>query len=157
MKKLLFIAATFFAVGFSQAQETKFGLKTGVDLATAKVKFPGGSVTSSETGFFVGAFANIGVSERFSVQPELLYVSIKDLNFLSVPVLAKYNVAEEFGILVGPSFNFLLDAQEDKFKLNIDLGAMYNITDDVDVSAKYSLGTGDVSLSGIFIGLGYSF
>jgi len=157
MKKLLFAAIAVFAFGFTNAQETKFGAKAGVDLATAKVKILGTTASASETGFFLGGFANIGLSEKFSVQPELLYVAITDLNFISVPVLAKYNVAEKFGIIAGPSLNYFLDAEEDEFKLNVDFGAIYDITEEIDVNAKYSLGMGDVSVSGIFIGAGYKF
>jgi len=91
------------------------------------------------------------------VQPELLYVAITDLNFVSVPILAKYSVAEKFGIIAGPSLNYFLDAEEDEFKLNVDFGAIYDITEEIDVNAKYSLGMGDVSVSGIFIGAGYKF
>jgi len=157
MKKLLFAAIAVFAFGFTNAQETKFGAKAGVDLATAKVKILGTTASASETGFFLGGFANIGLSEKFSVQPELLYVAITDLNFVSVPILAKYSVAEKFGIIAGPSLNYFLDAEEDEFKLNVDFGAIYDITEEIDVNAKYSLGMGDVSVSGIFIGAGYKF
>ena len=157
MKKLLFAAIAVFAFGFTNAQETKFGAKAGVDLATIKVKMLGTTASASETGFFLGGFANIGLSEKFSVQPELLYVAITDLNFVSVPILAKYSVAEKFGIIAGPSLNYFLDAEEDEFKLNVDFGAIYDITEEIDVNAKYSLGMGDVSVSGIFIGAGYKF
>ena len=157
MKKLLFAAIAVFAFGFTNAQETKFGAKAGVDLATVKVKILGTTASASETGFFLGGFANIGLSEKFSVQPELLYVAITDLNFVSVPILAKYSVAEKFGIIAGPSLNYFLDAEEDEFKLNVDFGAIYDITEEIDVNAKYSLGMGDVSVSGIFIGAGYKF
>jgi len=157
MKKLLFAAIAVFAFGFTNAQETKFGVKAGVDLATIKVKMLGTTASASETGFFLGAFANLGVSEKFSVQPELLYVAISDSNFLSVPVLAKYNVAEKLGLIAGPSLNYFMDAEEDKLKVNVDFGAMYDITEEIDVNAKYSLGMGDVSVSGIFIGAGYKF
>ena len=157
MKKLLITAILLAGVSFTNAQETKFGVKAGLDLASAKVKIGGTTITSSETGFFLGGFANFGVSEKFSVQPELLYVAIKDLNFLSLPILAKYSVAKEFGILVGPSVNYFLDAQTDKIKVNVDLGAAYNVTEEIDVNAKYSFGLGDVAISGIFIGANYSF
>ena len=66
MKKLLFAAIAVFAFGFTNAQETKFGVKAGVDLATIKVKMLGTTASASETGFFLGAFANLGVSEKFS-------------------------------------------------------------------------------------------
>ncbi len=162
MKKL-FLTALLVAGTFSvSAQETKFGARVGVDFASMKMAYANPvtgseeSVSSSETGFFVGAFAEIGISESFVVQPEVLYVAIKDFSTLSIPVLAKYSFGS-FSVLAGPDINYLLDAEEDKFKVNVDLGASYDITENIDVQARYSIGMGDVSLSGFFVGVGYTF
>lgn len=157
MKKLLFIAALIVGTFSVQAQKTKFGIKAGVDFASIKVEVAGVSGTTSETGFFLGGFAQIGVSEKFAVQPELLYVAISDSNFFSIPVLARYTFAEKFSAMAGPSFNYFSDAEEDKFKVNLDFGAAYDITEEIEVNAKYSLGFGDVAVNGIFIGAGYKF
>lgn len=157
MKKLLFAAIAVVAFGYTNAQETKFGVKAGVDFASVKVKVMGVSGSSSETGFYIGGFANLGVSEKFSVQPELLYVAISDSNFFSVPILAKYTVAEKIGLLAGPSLNYFSDFEEDKLKFNVDFGASYDITEEIEANAKYSLGFGDVAVSGVFIGAGYKF
>lgn len=157
MKKLFFTALVVAFASTSNAQETKFGVKAGLDVATVKVKILGTTASSSETGFFVGGFVNIGVSEKFSVQPEVLYVAIKDFNFLSMPILAKYSITKEFGVLAGPSLNYYLDAEEDEFKVNIDLGASYDFTENFEANAKYSIGMGDVAISGFFVGAGYKF
>ncbi len=159
MKKLLLAAFLMAGTFISNAQDTKFGVKAGADIATVKVDLgpPFGTASASETGFFVGAFVDLGISEKFSVQPEVLYVAITDMNFVSVPVLAKYSIAESFSLVAGPSLNYFLDAEEDEFKVNVDFGAIYDITENLDVNAKYSLGMGDVSVSGIFIGAGYKF
>jgi hypothetical protein len=53
--------------------------------------------------------------------------------------------------------NYYLDATEDQFKLNLDFGATYEISEDFGINAKYSMGMGDVSISGIFIGTEYKF
>ena len=157
MKKLLFIAVLLVGAVSAQAQKTKFGVKAGVDFASIKVEVAGVSGTASETGFFLGGFASLGISDKFAVQPEILYVAISDSNFFSVPVLAKYTFAEKFSALAGPSINYFSDAEEDKLKINLDLGATYDITEEIDVNAKYSFGFGDVAVSGIFIGAGYKF
>jgi hypothetical protein len=158
MKKLLFIAVLVAGAFTANAQkDTKFGVKAGVDFASAKVTVLGTSVTSSETGFFVGGFATLGISEKFAIQPEVLYVAISDLNSFQVPVLARYTFAEKFSALAGPSFNYYSDFEEDKFKVNIDLGATYDITENIDVNAKYSIGFGDIAVSGLFVGAGYRF
>ena len=162
MKKLLLGAFLLAGSFYATAQETTFGVKAGVDFTSAKIKYDlgplgSGTTTSSETGFFVGGFVTLGLSEGFAVQPEVLYVAISDLNFLSVPVLAKYSFAEKFHALTGPSFNYFLDAEEDEFKLNLDLGASYDVTENIDINAKYSLGFGDVAVNGVFVGAGYKF
>lgn len=158
MKKLLlsaiFIATTFYA----NAQETRFGVKVGVDFASAKVDLgPYGDVTDSQTGFFVGGFAEIGVNETFAIQPEILYVGISDFNMINVPILAKFKFADKFSAMAGPGISYLLDAEDDEFKVNIDIAAGYDITEDIDVTARYSIGFGDVKVSGLFIGAGYKF
>ncbi len=149
---------------FANAQkEIKYGVKAGIDLASITVKYTDpftgttNTATGSETGFFLGGFATIGMSEKLAIQPEILYVAITDSAFLNIPVLAKYTFAEKFSALVGPSFNYFLDAEEDQFKVNVDLGATYDVTENIDVNAKYSLGFGDVAVNGIFIGAGYKF
>ena len=161
MKKLLVTVCVLAGTLYGTAQETKFGVRAGVDFASVEqtVTVAGFSVTAkgSETGFFVGGVASIGVTESFAVQPEVLYVAIKDFSFLNVPVLGKYTVAEKINLLAGPSFNYLLDAEEDKFKVNVDFGAGYDITENIDVTARYSLGFGDSKISGIFVGVGYTF
>ena len=162
MKKILLTAVAVVGLGFaSQAQETRFGIKAGADFASMKVKteFMGETFesTASETGFFVGGFAELGISDKFAVQPELLYVGIKDFNMISLPVLAKFEIMEGLHLMAGPDFNYLLDAEEDEFKINIGGGAEYDINENFDVSARYSAGMGDVSISGVFLGVGYAF
>lgn len=95
MKKLMLMAAfAVFGLTNVNAQETSFGVKAGVDFASNKVKFDGYSASGSETGFYVGAFAEIGVSEKFAVQPELLYVAVSDLNQIALPIMAKFMVSD---------------------------------------------------------------
>lgn len=158
MKKILLGMCVLAGTFYSTAQETKFGVRAGVDFATVEVNVPGlGTVKGSETGFFVGGFASIGISASFALQPEMLYLSIKDANAILVPVLGKYTVAEKINLLAGPSFNYSLDAEEDEFKINVDFGGSYDVTENIDVAARYSLGFGDVKMSGVFLGVGYSF
>ncbi len=162
MKKLFLTALLFAGTLITNAQETRFGVRAGADFASTKVKYTnpitGASDTASasETGFFAGGFVELGLSENFAVQPEVLYVAISDSNMLSVPVLAKYSFGN-INILAGPSLNYLLDAEEDEFKVNVDIGASYDITENFDAEARYSIGMGDVSVSGLFIGVGYKF
>ncbi len=169
MKKLLFAAVAVIAFGSVNAQETKFGVKAGLDFASSKIKVGGLSANGSETGFFIGGFADIGVSEKLHVQPELLYVSVKDADQINVPILLKYSISEEINILAGPSLGFLMDTGEGvkSFNYGATLGGSYDIDENFVVDLRYDIGLANLleggdsdnsfKLSGIFLGVGYRF
>ena len=57
--------------------------------------------------------AEIPIANRFSFQPELLYSgqgSSVNLNYLNIPLMAKYNLTKEFSLEAGPQIGFLLSA-----------------------------------------------
>lgn len=168
MKKVLFFAAfAVFGLLSVNAQEANFGLKAGVDFASAKAEISGISATASETGFYIGGFAEIGISDTFSFQPEVLYVSIENFDQIAIPLMGKFSVSEEFNVLAGPSLGILLDSVDGMKSLNfgIEAGAAYDISEELFVEARYSLGLANLiedapsgfssKLSGFFVGLGY--
>ncbi|CAH0336514.1 hypothetical protein FVB9288_02219 [Flavobacterium sp. CECT 9288] len=126
MKKIILTVAAVFAFGFANAQETKFGVKGGLNLANIS-----GDVedNSSKIGFNVGGFVEIKVSDKFSVQPELLFstqgtkfeesgsgfsAEVKyNLSYLNIPVMAKYYAADKFSLEFGPQIGFLTSAKAD--------------------------------------------
>ncbi|MGM5470218.1 outer membrane beta-barrel protein [Flavobacteriaceae bacterium LMO-SS05] len=166
--KNLFLTTVIFVFALSMNAQN-FGLRAGADFATAKAKFEGYNLIENETGFYVGAFTTLKVSESFQIRPEVNYISIKDLDQIQVPILAEIGIADKFNALAGPSFGFLLDTEEGSksFNLGLDLGLSYNITEQFLVEARYSLGLsnlfddnyGDATLKlhGLFVGIGYMF
>ncbi|MFT4850079.1 MAG: opacity protein-like surface antigen [Sediminicola sp.] len=170
MKKLLLCAAiAVFGLSNVNAQEVKFGAKAGADFASMKFKAEGENLSTSETGFYVGAFVEIGISESFIFQPEILYVSIDELDQIAIPLMAKFPVSEKFNVLAGPALGILLDTEEGMKSLNFGLeaGVAYDISENFLVEARYNLGLANlfedapsgysVKLSGFFVGLGYKF
>jgi hypothetical protein len=156
MKKIMLTAAAVFAFGFTNAQEAKFGAKGGLDL----VSFSGGD--GSITGFVIGGFAEFGLTDKVSLQPGLNFHSASsdgaNFSFLAIPVLAKFNVADKFNLLAGPSLYYLLESGEsDKTTFNLDFGATYDINDKLFIEPRYSAGIGDIAMNHFFIGLGYKF
>lgn len=148
MKKLILCAAIA-AFGFTtiQAQDgIQFGAKAGVNFA----KLTGDDVEDADgrTGFHVGVLAEIPVSEKFSVQPELVYSqqglqqdfegveSKLKLDYLNVPVMAKFYVADGFAFEVGPQFGFIMNAET-----SFEGGG-----DSVDVDVKDDVAGFDLSL-----------
>ncbi|WP_374164362.1 porin family protein [Arcticibacter sp. MXS-1] len=73
MKKLLLITAMFAAAGSANAQDgLRFGVKTGINFATLKMKSGEySSSNSSVTSFHFGGFVDVPVSARLSIQPGL--------------------------------------------------------------------------------------
>ncbi len=128
MKKIILTVAAVFAFGFANAQETKFGIKGGVNFANLAGDIED---NSSLIGFNVGGLVEIKVSDKFFIQPELLfsaqgakeeysetfngttinYDSKLNLSYLNIPVMAKFYVADKFSLEAGPQVGFLLSAK----------------------------------------------
>ncbi|MGV7107296.1 porin family protein [Flavobacterium sp. U410] len=168
MKKFLLTVAALATFGLSQAQDASFGVKAGFTSLSGKAEVSGfGSVSESDSGFYIGGFADLTVSDKFHVQPELLYIAVSDANQVQIPIHAKYMVIEGLGVKAGPSFSFLTDVPDGmkSFNYGLDLGAEYNFAENFVVDAKYSIGLADLSdidgleykLSGFFVGVGYKF
>lgn len=138
MKKLIFIAAiTVMAVSATQAQEVRLGAKAGVNFANI-----GGDNTDgldALTGFHIGGLVEIPVTERFAVQPEILYsaqgakrevtesfssVTFKatgktKLDYINLPIMAKYYIVDGLAVEAGPQVGFLVKANtESKLDLS---------------------------------------
>lgn len=186
MKKLVFTAIAVFTFGLTNAQETKFGAKAGLNMADWYGDDAEGA--DSRTSFHVGGFAEIKVSDKFAVQPELLYSSQGakgdgakiNTDYLNIPVMAKFYATEKLSIEAGPQVGFLLsaklkpdtgDTQDVKdaikstdFGVNVGLG--YNFTENITGGLRYNLGLSSVPDSedindvknGVFaLSMGYRF
>ncbi|TRW24705.1 PorT family protein [Flavobacterium zepuense] len=128
MKKIILSAAMLLAIGFTaKAQETKLGVKAGVNFANFTGDVEG---SKSRTGFNAGFVAEFKLSENFSIQPELLYsqqgtrfeesgsvsgISYRleekgKFDYLALPVVAKYYIIEGLSLHAGPQVSYLLKA-----------------------------------------------
>ncbi|WP_431165533.1 porin family protein [Tenacibaculum halocynthiae] len=171
MKKLLLVAMMAFGLAVN-AQETSFGITGGFSNMTVKASANGISASQGASGFYVGFFADIKVSEKFNIQPELAYTaSFKNdnsTNVITMPILAKYYVAEKFSILAGPMLDLIVDETGDEFNsfgLGLAAGAGYDFTDNLFATARYSFGLTNRVENAVVstkvdyfqIGLGYRF
>jgi len=120
----------------AQAQELSFGAKAGVNISTLTDGDPqtdDSEFTSSNTGFFLGGFAEyLAGNGWLALQGELLYstqgaeleaegfdtsgnfVTLTenlDLNYIQVPILAKFYLTKGLNLFVGPQFGFLTSAK----------------------------------------------
>lgn len=187
MKKLLLVAAVAaFTFSTAQSQELRFGLKAGVNFANMSIDPDEGEKMDSRTSLHIGGFVEIPITEKFSVQPELLYssqgsqqktteeifgeefnleVKLK-LDYINIPVMAKYYVIDGLAIEAGPQFGILVSAKgdvevsgfgineseseniKDQFKtldIGLGFGASYRLDMGVFFGARYVMGLSDIS------------
>ncbi|QYJ68229.1 porin family protein [Flavobacterium litorale] len=165
MKKILLSAVAVIALGVTaQAQEIKFGVKAGLNIADL-----GGDAETngSRTGLHIGGLAEFKLTETFSVQPELVY-SMQgaksdngvggefdlNLDYINVPIMAKYYVMEGLSIEAGPQIGFLMGAEfdgndvKDNYK-SIDFGlgggVAYDLPMGVFFQARYYAGMSSIT------------
>ncbi len=173
MKKIILTAAAVFAISFANAQDVKFGAKAGLNISN--ITGDGTEDTSSKIGFQVGGFAEIKISDKFAIQPELLYSAqgAKDKYseegysykatgksaYLNIPVMAKYYVAKGFSLEAGPQLGFLMSAELEETETEFgksettstDIKEFYNSTD-----FAFNLGAGYDVTENINLGVRYS-
>ncbi len=157
MKKIIFAAVAVLAFGFANAQNVRYGVKAGVNFAN----LTGDADGSSLAGFHAGGLVEIKLSDKFSVQPEILYSAqgsdfsegdFKDklkISYLNVPVMAKYYVIKKLNVEAGPQIGFLLSAKDvdgnakDGLKsvdFGLNFGAGYDFTENFFGGVRYNLG-----------------
>lgn len=169
MKKVLLTAVAVMAFGLSNAQDVKFGAKAGLNMSNLA-----GDIENAEMkiGFQIGGFAEIKISDKFSVQPELLFStqgakseysesdvdysytekSTLKLNYLNIPIMAKYYATEKFYVEAGPQIGFLMSAESKSEYSETFMGTTESASTTTDI--KDSLNSTDLGLG---LGLGYNF
>lgn len=184
MKKIILGALTLFFVGMLNAQVGGFGAKAGVNLASLSGDDIDGDI-NSRVGLYLGVYYEHFLSEQFSVQPELLYSmqgatgeesgniegmsysaeSTLKLDYINVPVMAKYYPMPQLFLQAGPQFGFNISAKskyevtingetesdegdlEDmkSLELGLGFGAGYKFLDNAGVEARYVIGLSEVA------------
>lgn len=161
MKKLL-LSVLAICIAIAASAQFKGGIKAGINMLSQKYSVPGESETYNGTSFHAGLYGNYAFSDAFSIQPELLYNSLKadvedeDLtsNYLSIPVMFVYGFADNmFNVQAGPQIGFLLstDPSEAKdedymtgtdFTLNLGAGANFK---KFNITVRYGIGLSNIS------------
>jgi opacity protein-like surface antigen len=207
MKKMMFSALAVLVFSFATAQEeakkaseVKFGAKGGINLANIAGDDAGDA--NMYVGFNVGMFVEIPVTDKLTIQPEVLYSAQGSksegtfegynfdatfkLNYINIPVMFKYQVANKFSLEAGPYVGFLTSAKidvdiaglgsdtvdmKDQMKstdFGLGLGMNYEFSDVIFANARYQAGLTQIGDSGqegaddiknsVFqIGLGFRF
>lgn len=121
MKKLQWIfaatALTLFPL-FSYSQGIGLGIKAGMNFANQNIT---DISTDTRTGFVGGGYVVINFSDKWGLQPEILFSSQghefqsepSEYNYMTIPVLLRYKPISFLSFEAGPQFSRLLEAKND--------------------------------------------
>ncbi len=132
MAKKIFLFATLIIFAATVHAQFHLGAKAGLNAT----KIDGQSFKDQfEYNYLVGAFAEIGFANRFSIIPEVLFTqasatladgvdeSIFNINqaraklsYLSIPILLNVKVGGPLHIELGPQYSVLMNSDEDLLK-----------------------------------------
>src|ERR1700744_3311637 len=143
-KKLVLILVAGISFATANAQGGfQFGVKGGLNLSTITVSngFNGYSY-STLANFNAGVFLKVPVVRYFSVQPELYYSGqgfkaddgsggtySEHVNYLNIPVLAKFTTRSGFFLETGPQLGLKLNAKDKENGISQDISSAYNSAD----------------------------
>jgi hypothetical protein len=172
--KTLVLCLTLVAASCSAlAQDTSFGIKTGLNLSSLNVKDPEATY-DSRTGFHAGLFFG-GRAGNIGFQPEvLLYTQNGDIEtttfgkaqesftYLTIPLMIKFYPIGGLNLQVGPQLGFLLDGERkydtflgsgteditDHYKSSdvaVSMGLGYDLDFGLTFDLRYNLGVKDIN------------
>lgn len=164
MKKLLLVTViTVLGLTNVNAQEIKFGVKAGLNFAF--ITGDNAKDLDPSTDFHFGVMAEFNISDKFYLQPELIYSGqgaetniasegIISLNYLNIPLIGKYYVTERLSLEAGPQIGFLLSTKggtldyKDLLKttdFGVNFGVGYKLDNGLNFSARYNLGLTNIN------------
>jgi len=166
MKKTLInfvLAIALFSIGSDlMAQGIGLGLKAGANFANQDIT---DISTSSRTSFHGGAYLTLAFSEKWAIQPELLFSSqgseipdindVAEMDYFSIPVLLRWRPVGLLSFHAGPQFSSLLSAVDksgnnikEDFKnsdFGLALGAAVHLPLGLNGGLRYVWGFTDVA------------
>ncbi len=172
MKKISLSFLLLVVIGVSaQAQGGgfRFGVKAGANLNQLTGQtFKDGY----DLSYHAGVFAEIDITKRFGIQPELLWNQSSStratsfnaiyqtlptdlkLNYLSIPVLLRFNIGSLITLNAGPQFSILMNQSDNliqngqaafkKGDLSLVAGAQLNLTA-LRIYGRYNVGLQDIN------------
>lgn len=169
MKKLVLLSILIIVASTGLfAQDLSYGVKAGMNISNF-FSDDSSDEFDSKAGINIGAFLEIPISEKFSVQPELIYsaqgsqqtvyttttdmvdgmevtttnfrIFKYNFNYLNIPVLAKYYVTDGLSLLAGPQLGVLLSAKDKESDNDGELDIdISSFTESIDFSIDFGVG-----------------
>lgn len=160
----LLITTTVNAQVSKREEGIKLGFKSGLNVSN----FMSDDIEEDmaiRTSIHIGFLAEVIISDKASFQPELLYSgqgyvgedTKKKFNYINVPLLLKYYVAENISIEAGPQIGFLISAIErgndgntdfedqNIIDFGVNLGLGYEFPSGIFFQGRYNLGLTNIN------------
>ncbi len=190
MKKFFFVVAAAVVSTGAFAQNFSYGVKAGLNMASVTKDGDDleGADKKMRMGFHAGLVGEYQVSDIFGVQAELLYSQqgvkfvptegdgkdVAKLEYINLPIMAKFYLVDGLSLEVGPQFGYLMSAKRKvsdfkgemaeengevdlldekavgkdflkRMDVSAALGLSYRFAFGLDVSARYNLGLTKIS------------
>lgn len=156
MKKTLFVALLLCCgVAFAQSSKREEGIKFGVKGGINMSNFNGDlEDNAARYGLHIGLMSEIIVNDKVSIQPELMFsaqgykneipgtFSKEKFDYVILPVLLKYYVADNVSIEAGPQVGFLVNAKSRNNDGNAEIEDQSTIDFAIDLGLGYELKNG---------------
>ena len=185
MKKVFLMLAVMM-VSISAMAQVQFGVKAGFDMTN----FWGSDTKHGmQPNYQIGALMEYKFNDKFAISPEVVFAAqggkfnhmTYNVNYINVPVLAKYYVTPAFAIDLGPQLGInvyskqtldvgstksTIDAKDNTKAIDfgIGVGGTYNLTEHAFLQARYTFGLtsvydggGDCKNGNIQIAFGWKF
>lgn len=146
---LLFVLSTM--LGFSQV--TKYGIRGGTTISNMDYKDMPINENPHRNGFLFGIFIEYGITENFSIQPELQFSgegsNKEDFrnDYINLPVLLEYRLLDFISLGLGPQAGLKVHKKNDGFKNFVFSGVgliEFHLTEEWSVDARYQYGFSNV-------------
>lgn len=177
MKKVLFFVFASMTLSIMNAQGFSYGLKAGLNYSNLRFSYETGVNYDPRLSFHAGVVGEYALSDKFSIQSEILYSQLGTtsmveestnrapdnkyifaIDYISIPLIAKYYVTEGLSLEAGPQLNVLMSAKmsigtgemdlKDHYKstdFGAALGVGYKLENGIFFDARYMLGLSNIS------------
>ncbi|GAA4968946.1 porin family protein [Algibacter aquimarinus] len=159
----------------STFQGVKYGVRGGYNISNLDFDESPGIENKHRNSFYIGFFAEIGLSKTVSLMPEIQFspegakAEVLHLDYLQAPVLIKFRLSEKLKFGLGPQVSLKIHKEGDgvkNFAYSGLAGIEYKLSHMLFADLRYTYGISDVfddnqlisaKNSNIQIGIGYKF
>ncbi|MFA0963496.1 porin family protein [Roseivirga sp. BDSF3-8] len=157
MRNVFILAATLCILCLNEATaQVKPGIKVALNYSSIESEYF--QDTDNGVGYSIGGFLDVPVSNAFHLEPTLLYSVKRDkamqegitnkirFNYLDLPLLMRFYVADGFNLFIGPQMSVNLDgkmiAESEGIQVKSDLPDVEEVLFGINLGMGYKLASG---------------